>query len=247
MNERQKNILNILAEQAEVSVQGLSEAMDVSGVTIRQDLTYLENQGLLKRVHGGAVLKDADDMDIRMSVQYDIKLQIARRAAAYVHQGETVLLESGSINALLARELVRKGRITLITSNVYIARQFRNNREAPIILTGGLYQPVSESMVGKLARRGIDQLHFSKAFIGIDGYTEQTGFTSKDLLRAEISSHIIDKCEENFILTDSSKFGHTGLTTICEASAIQHLITDHRLEPHYRGLLTKEGVDVIMA
>jgi DeoR/GlpR family transcriptional regulator of sugar metabolism len=246
MNERQKKIIAMLVENANATVNMLSETLNVSGVTIRHDLNILENEGLLKRVHGGAVLRDADDIEIRLGVNFEVKQTIARTAAELVLPGETILIESGSINALLARELVMKENITLITSNVYIARQFRNNRHVHIILLGGIYQPVSESMVGKMARYTIDQVYFSKAFIGIDGYTRQAGFTSRDILRSEISAHIIEKCEDSFIVTDSSKFGKTALTTICHPSRVQHVITDSSLPAEYRITLEDDGVDVIL-
>lgn len=247
MNERQKNIIRILGKYANASVKLLADKLKVSGVTIRHDLDFLESEGLLKRVHGGAVLRDADDLEIRLGLNFEIKQKIARKAAGLVFPGETVLVESGSINALLARELVGKEDITLITSNVYIARQFRSNKNARIILLGGIYQPVSESMVGKLARTGIDQLHFSKAFIGIDGFTPETGFTSRDLLRSEVSGYIIDKCPDNYIVTDSSKFGKLELTSICRTSQIQHVITDPDLSGYYRDFLAAQGVEVILS
>ncbi len=245
MNERQKNIIRILADNTNASVNFLADTLKVSGVTIRHDLDFLESEGLLKRVHGGAVLRDADDLEIRLGLNFDIKQKIARMAAGQVSPGETVLIESGSINVLLARELVRKQDITLITSNVYIARQFRNNKNVNILLLGGIYQPVSESMVGKLAKTGVDQLHFSKAFLGIDGFTEETGFTSRDILRSEISAHIIQKCQDNYVVTDSSKFGKVELTTICQTHQVQHVITDPGLPDHYRDLLKEHRVEII--
>jgi DeoR/GlpR family transcriptional regulator of sugar metabolism len=245
MNDRQKIIIKILGEHTNASVNQLADKLKVSGVTIRHDLDFLESEGLLKRVHGGAILRDADDLEIRLGLNFDIKQKIARKAAGQVLAGETVLIESGSINALLARELVRKEDIILITSNVYIARQFRNNKTARIILLGGMYQPVSESMVGKLAKSGIEQLHFSKAFIGIDGFTPETGFTSRDILRSEISASIVDKCPNNYIVTDSSKFGKLELTTICLTSQVQHVITDPELPDYYSDYLKDHGVNVI--
>jgi len=236
----------MLADESNASVKHLSEKLKVSGVTIRHDLNYLENEGLLKRVHGGAVLRDADDLEIRLGINFTIKQNIARKAAEMVNPGETILIESGSINVLLARELVQKKDIVLVTTNVFIARQFRNNRHAHIILLGGIYQPVSESMVGKMTKLMIDHLHFSKAFLGIDGFSEATGFTSRDILRSEISAYIIEKCTENIVVTDSSKFGKTELTTICPPEMIQYVITDHSLPAEYRRILESKGVDLIL-
>ena len=152
MNDRHNNILKLLSKDHETSVKILTESLDVSSVTIRQDLNFLEKEGLLRRVHGGAVLKDADDIANRLGVDYERKLSIAKKAASFVNFGETVLIESGSVNALLARELVKKGQINILTTNIFIARQFRKIKEANIILLGGIYQHQSESMVGKITK-----------------------------------------------------------------------------------------------
>jgi DeoR/GlpR family transcriptional regulator of sugar metabolism len=244
MNDRHREILKHLSVDHETSVKHLTEVLGVSSVTIRQDLNLLEQEGLLKRVHGGAVLKDADDIANRLGLNYDKKLKIARRAAKFVDHGETVLIESGSVNALLARELVKKGRINILTTNIFIARQFRKIHEANIVLLGGIYQHQSESMVGKITKLCIDNINFSKAFIGIDGYTDNAGFTSRDFFRAEISTHIIQKSNEVFILSDSGKFGQEAITNICFPKDVKHVITDDKLDTSYHNSLVSLGVDV---
>jgi DeoR/GlpR family transcriptional regulator of sugar metabolism len=147
----------------------------------------------------------------------------------------------------LARELSKKKNITLVTTNVYIARQLRSGDQAGIILTGGSYQPSSESLVGKITKASLDLLNFDKAFIGIDGYTTDTGFTLRDMFRAEISCHIIKKASETIIVTDSSKFGKTGLTSIGYPSDIKKIATDYDLEDIYIEAFTKAGIELILA
>jgi len=246
MNERQKNILEILGQNDKTSVKELSVSLKVSSVTIRQDLNFLKGEGLLKRVHGGAVLGDADDIANRLGINHEKKLRIAKKLAAYIRENETVLIESGSANALLARELVKKN-VTIITTNVYIARQFRKNHQARIILLGGLYQHESESLVGKITKTCIDQINYDKAFIGIDGYNTETGFTLRDLFRAEISSYIIRKSKEIFIVSDSGKFGNIGMTSICTVSEIHHVATDRDLPEQYIREFSDSGIDLILA
>ncbi len=236
-----------MGDGAKASVKTLSDRLQVSSVTIRQDLNILEGEGLLRRVHGGAVLKDDDDLDSRLGVHYERKLRIARKVASHVCEGETILIESGSVNALLARELVRLRKVTVITSNAFIARQFRKNIRADVILLGGIYQHESESMVGMLARSGIDQLHIQKAFMGIDGYTSDGGFMLRDLLRAELSAHIIRKAQEVFIVSDASKFGRTGLTGICRLQDVHHIATNKDLHPSFQAAFRKAGIDLILA
>lgn len=247
INERQNKILRVLNHNNQTTVQELSKQLRVSSVTIRQDLNLLEREGLLKRIHGGAVLKDADDLANRLGINFEKKLRIARKLTEYVSEGETILIESGSVNALLARELARLKKVTIITTNVYIARQFRKNEQASIILLGGIYQHESESLVGKITRLCIDQVNYSKAFIGIDGYTRDAGFTVRELFRAEISSHIIQRSTEVFIVSDSSKFGTTELTNICYPKDIRHIATNCELEQEFQEELTMEGVDLILA
>nr|MCU0363615.1 DeoR/GlpR family DNA-binding transcription regulator [Bacteroidales bacterium] len=124
LNERQTRILNLLGRNELTSVAVLAEELKVSSVTIRQDLNFLEGEGLVRRIHGGAMLEDADDLANRLGFNYDRKLRIARKAAGIVKEGETILIESGSANVLLARELAQRKGITIVTTNVYIARQF---------------------------------------------------------------------------------------------------------------------------
>jgi DeoR/GlpR family transcriptional regulator of sugar metabolism len=247
LNERQNSILQILGENNQTSVNELSEKLEVSSVTIRQDLNYLETEGLLKRIHGGAVLKDADDLVNRLGINYDNKLRIAKKVASFVNEGETILIESGSVNALLARELVKIKKVTIITTNVYIARQFRKNEQANIIILGGIYQHESETLVGKITKICIDQINIDKAFIGIDGYTKESGFTIRDLFRAEISSYIIQKAKDVFIVSDSSKFGKTELTNICFPKDIQHIATNKELFSTFKKEFQQMNVDLILA
>lgn len=247
LNERQSRILEILGLNTRTSVNELSRRLDVSSVTIRQDLNYLESQGLLKRVHGAAVLKDGDDLDNRLARNYDKKLRIAKKLASLVNEGESILIESGSANVLLARELVKIKKVTIMTTNVYIARQFRNNPTANIVILGGIYQHDSETLVGKITRMCIDQINIHKAFIGIDGYTTADGFTLRDMFRAEISSHIIQKAQDVFVVSDSSKFGIRGLTNICQLEDIHHIATNEDLDPSFRDEFRKASIDLILA
>lgn len=246
LNVRQSRILQLIGTNSSSAVKDLSAALGVSSVTIRQDLNLLEQEGFLKRTHGGAVLKGAEDIFTRMGINYEKKLRIAQKAAALIHDGETILIESGSANALLARELLKKD-VTIITTNVYIARQFRNSAKARIILMGGQYQHESESLVGKITKLCIDQVNYDKAFIGIDGYTAKTGFTLRDLFRAEISNHIIKKSKDVYIVSDSGKFGRAELTGICAVCDIHHIVTDRDLETRYINEFTKAGIDLILA
>ncbi|MFM2665156.1 DNA-binding transcriptional regulator YciT [Vibrio mediterranei] len=245
MNSRQSEILNLVNDRTRVQVTDLSELTGVSGVTIRQDLNYLEQNGYLKRVHGAAVSLQSDDIDSRLEVHFDIKQQLANKAAALVAANEAVLIEGGSANALLARTLAERGDVTIITPSAYIAHLVRHT-SANIILLGGVYQHQGESLVGPLTKLCIENIHFSTAFLGIDGFDIDTGFTSRDMMRADIADTIIQKKRRNIVLTDSSKFGQIFPSSIGDTSEISILLTDDAVPENMVKHLRSKHVEVII-
>ncbi len=245
MNQRQREIVKIVSQDNKISVHELAEQFKVSAVTIRQDLDRLESEGFLKRVHGGVTALDSDNISRRLVVNYENKLKIARRASAFVEEGETIVIEGGSTDTILAKEVIKKSGITIITPNIFIARECRKSNNT-VILLGGIYQKESESLIGSLARLCIDNLNFKKAFLGVDGFTVENGFTSRDMMRAEIAACIARKSEQAFVLTDSSKFGKTELTKLCTAEDIDCVITDEGIPQDDREYLKNRGVNVIV-
>lgn len=246
MNHRQSEILNHLSRHGQATVQELSQLLGVSMVTMRQDLSALENEGMLKRTHGGASLLESENIAQRLSIRFEEKQRIVERAAALVTDGETVLLECGSANALLARLLAGR-RVQLLVTNLFIARQIKPGDLAKVVVLGGIYQPDSESIVGAMARQNIRSTNFTKAFIGIDGFTPETGFTNRDMERAEIASLIVERCPNCFILADSSKFGKTGMAHICDAASLAGVITDKDLPEKYAKAIRKSGAALHLA
>ena len=247
MNKRHKEILNILSDGQQATVNDLSDKLSVSPATIRQDLTTLENYGFLRRVHGGAVIDESEDIAHRMAINYDKKLRIARTARSFIQPGETIFIESGSINALFARDVCGIDKVTIITNNAFIARHVGDANSGNVILLGGVYQPSSESIVGNLARLCLSNLNFSKAFIGVDGFTPDTGFTGRDMMRAELNAEVIRRSNEVYILSDSTKFGKIALSKYCDAADVDVVISDDDLAQEYRDYFSEQGVRLILA
>lgn len=243
MNSRQNEILQLVNDRKRVQVTELSDVIGVSGVTIRQDLNFLEKEGYLKRVHGAAMALQSDDIDNRLEVRFDIKQALANKAADLVAPNETVLIEGGSANALLARTLAERGDVTIITPSAYIAHLIRNT-SANIILLGGVYQHQGESLVGPLTKLCIENIHFSTAFLGIDGFQPDTGFTSRDMMRAEIATTILNKKRRNIVLTDSSKFGQIFPSTIGRVEQISIVLTDNSAPKDAIKYLKDNGITV---
>lgn len=236
MTERQKTILRLLSKNQELAVTDLAAEFKVSGVTIRQDLDHLQSQGLLRRVHGGAVLHSEDEISTRIGINYERKHSIAECALGYIRSGETIFIESGSVNALLARQLKDRSDINVVTNNLFVARTLKDS-DVKVITVGGLYQHDSESLVGAIARFGIEALNFTKCFIGVDGFSFENGFTCSDMMRAEVAAAAVQRSPEVFVLTDSSKFGRIALTQICSLQDVHHVITDAQIPEDYRSRL----------
>lgn len=225
MNSRQQLILQTVIDKGQMSVADLARMTGVSEVTIRQDLNTLEKQSYLRRTHGFAVPLDSEDVETRMLTNYAVKRELADFAASLVSAGETVFIENGSSNALLARKLGEQRDITIITVSSYIAHLLKS-AQCEVILLGGIYQKKSESMVGPLTRQYISQVHFSKAFIGIDGWQPETGFTGRDMMRTDVVNAVLEKGSEAIVLTDSSKFGVVHPYTLGPVDRFQRVITD---------------------
>jgi DeoR/GlpR family transcriptional regulator of sugar metabolism len=226
-------------------VADLARELGVSEVTIRKSLDALERQGLIRRFHGEARAWDGDDIPFRMGLFYEEKRRIAELAAGLVSRGDTILIEAGSAAAFLAERLKGEKDLTVITANLFIARIFRGTR-VRVVVSGGAYQEESESLVGPVAAAAIRALGFSKAFLGVSGWTAETGFTLNDFARAELSRTILERGAENYVLTDSSKFGRAHAAGICsDPSSIRAVITDPRIAPEYRAALEAAGTRVL--
>lgn len=243
MNARQQSILQMVIDKGRMSVADLSRMTGVSEVTIRQDLNLLEKQSYLRRTHGYAVPLDSEDVETRMLNNFSLKRELAAFAAKLVSPGETVFIENGSSNALLARALSEQPGITIITVSSYIAHLLKET-PGEVILLGGIYQKKSESMVGPLTRQYIQQVHFSKAFIGVDGWQPETGFTGRDMLRADVVNAVLEKGCESIVLSDSSKFGAVHPYPLGPSHQFNRVITDDGLSADKQQQLEKSGLTV---
>lgn len=245
MNDRQRRILGQLSEKRKVTVNELIDVLEVSGVTVRQDLDFLQKQGFIQRIHGGAVLLCEDEISHRLGINYEVKTAIAAKAAELILAGETIFIEAGSANALLARHLADESGLTVVTNNVFVTRTLKNS-EVNVILLGGVFQHHSECVVGALAHQGLNRINFTKTFLGVDGISPSSGITCSEMLRGEVSSLAVQKSREVFVLTDSSKIGKTAMFRVCDASDVDCLITDSRIPEKLKVEFEDAGMEVIL-
>jgi DeoR/GlpR family transcriptional regulator of sugar metabolism len=242
-------VLEAIFRSGNCRVADLAVGLGVSEVSVRKSLNKLERQGLVRRYHGEARLYDVDDIPFRMHLHYPEKQAIARGAAELVAPGDTILLEAGSAIAMFAQRIRDTKGLTVITTNLYIARSFRGSKTQVVVL-GGLYQEESESIVGPSVCEAVKRIGFSKAFIGVSGFSLASGFMLNDLARADVTRAILDRAAEcgakTWVLTDSSKFGVSHAAVVCpDLSLVAGIVTDPGITEEYRSHFRAAGLQIL--
>lgn len=245
MKERQNRILDALTKHEKLEVKELAQMMEVSQVTIRKDLDALTKQGLIIRNHGYATLNNSDDMNNRLAYHYEMKQRIAKKVCEDIHDGETIMIESGSCCALVALEIAQsKKNITIITNSAFIADYIRNE-EVKVILLGGEYQASSQVLVGPITINNAKNFFVDKYFIGADGFSQKSGFTGKDYLRAETVREMAKQAAHVIVVTESEKFGHIGTVNLLDTNNVAKVYTDTHIPEEDEVYLNEMNVEVI--
>lgn len=247
MTERQSKIIKLVNSNHKMEVSKLAILLGVSQVTIRKDLDHLEDEGLLTREHGFALIRNANDINTRMTLNYDKKLAIATKAAEMVSNGETVMLESGSTCTLLAEQLARLKRdVTIITNSAYIAIRIRELPIRKVILLGGEYQKDYQGMVGPLVHKCAREFFVDKFFVGTDGFIPNAGFTCDDMMRVEAMQYMAESANRMIILADSSKFRQQGVVIQSSFEEIDTICTDSSISQDVLDILKDHNLNVVL-
>jgi DeoR family galactitol utilization operon repressor len=244
ITNRSKVILNLLAEKGSLSVTDLSGSLGVSAVTIRNDLSELEDQGLLSRTHGGATLSFHRSIIDRQRVRIEEKTRIAKAAADLVRDGDTIMIEAGTTTALVARFLAGKSDVHIVTNSTLLFSYVRSSLGVQVTMTGGEFRKNTESLVGPIALRTIETLNVRLAFVGTDGFSRDRGLTTHLVEGGEVVKAMVDRAETSILVADSSKHGRAGFVTFLPLSAIDAIITDAGLPDTAREELAVTGVDL---
>ena len=247
MAKRDATILEILTSRGKVDVSFLSEQLGVSEVTVRKDLDALQAKGLVLRRHGFATLANPNDVGGRLAYHYEEKRLIARRAAELAEDGSTVMVESGSCCALLARELAdTKKAVTIVTNSAFVADYVRDSSKVSCVLLGGSFQRDSQVMVGPLVRLCAEEFYVDRLFVGADGWIKGVGPTNADQMRADAVRSMAASASEVVVVTESEKFGRRGAVPMRMHNKKVRVITDARLESDWKLALERDGIDVTL-
>ena len=237
--ERHSRILSLLQQNGSISVTQLSELFKVSEVTIRKDLSYLEQQKKLYRTHGSAIL-----ISPYISDRHVNEKEKKNVAEALVSQDDSIIIASGTTMAFLAREIKPVGRLTVITAAVPVTQILSQHADVDVIQLGGITRSSSVSVVGPFAEAMLRNFNCSKLFVGVDGIDTEFGLTTTNVLEASLNDAMINAAQKVVVLADSSKFGRRGFSKICDLEAVDRIITDSGVQPLYLERLRERGIEV---
>ena len=226
--ERLGVILEELSAGGSVAVSDLSPRLGVSAATVRRDLELLEEQRLLSRTHGGAVAHGVVyelPLRYRTGRHHEEKRRIALKAAGRVSEGTAIGLTGGTTTTEVARALVDRQRLTVVTNALNIASELAIRPNIKLVVTGGLARSESYELVGPLAELSLAELHLDIVFIGVDGISRDAGLTTHHEVEAHTNRALIERAGRVIVVADGSKLGAVAFARICATDSVDELIT----------------------
>jgi DeoR family transcriptional regulator of aga operon len=249
LEERRRKIRGLLEERAQISVLELAERFSVSAVTIRADLVALDEIGALVRVHGGALPRRESDelpIDIKQNMRRAEKLRIAAAAVAHIHEGETILLDSGTTTAEIAKLIrgLKFESLNVITNALNIAVMLASAPFVNLIIPGGVLRRRSWSLSGPPAENAMRELQADTLFLGVDSLDPEVGLMTPYVLEAQLNAQMIRIASKVIAVTDSSKLLRRNLSVISPVDTVDLLITDREADARAIEAIRARNVEV---
>jgi DeoR family transcriptional regulator of aga operon len=251
ITDRHQLILQKLMEEGQVSIQELSDLMEVSGVTIRKDLKLLEDKNLLFRTRGGGSITNPYTIERPINekefIRAEEKQKIARAAVELIGQNDSIIIGSGTTVFQLAHCLHPNKHLTVITPAVKVTMELCNRPNIEVLQLGGIIRQNSSSVTGAYAENTLANISCGILFLGVDGIDLDFGFSITNLTETSLNLKMIEAAQVIAVLADSSKFGRRGLGRICSLDQVQYIITDSGVQPGTVEQLEEKGIKVIIA
>lgn len=254
-SSRIKEIRNYLTEKGQASVAELCDLYKVSSVTMRNDLTKLEEEGFLYRTHGGAVLRDSAIPDFigdrhqfpDMAKRLEKMESIANVAASYIKDGSWIYLSSGNTCNQLARKILDR-TLNVVTGGINTAQTLSSGKSLSVFIPGGnLVLNVQNNLFlsGDWYLRALDDMHFDQSFVSISGISFDTGYTVNNSIEILHVQKIKQRSRETIILTDSSKFNHQAFMSVADLDYADTIITNNDIPDDYREYFASHNIAVL--
>ena len=230
-DERQSRIAQLVAVRGSVRIGELAEAFAVTEPTIRKDLSSLQERGLLKRTHGGALAihPNADrELAGRQTAHMASKEAIAEACVGLLRDGDSVFLDSGTTVETFARKLARQAgsiRLSVLTNSLGVANALADVSTIDCVLLGGQLRRVDGSVVGDLALENLQRFTFSAAFLGVSGFSE-LGVSVGSLAEAALKAAVIERARRVVLPVDHHKVGATDFARVCKLDEVDVVVMD---------------------
>ena len=258
--KRLNTLLDLVSERGSVSIAELSEALGVSGATVRRDLTTLADEGLVTRTHGGASARGSGyelPLQYKIARQADAKIAIARVVAGLVRQGDAVGLNGGTTTTEVARTLGRSQDlqpaggdapgVTIVTNALNIAYEMSVREHVKIVVTGGVPRRQSYELVGPLVGASLRDFSIDVVVLGVDGLSSQFGATTVHEGEAQASRDLASVARRVVVAADSTKIGRSTFARICPLADVDVLVTDRPVSPEVEAELVAADVELLVA
>jgi DeoR/GlpR family transcriptional regulator of sugar metabolism len=247
--ERKLKIAEMVCRNGGIKTSALSDMFYVSEMTILRDLAELEQQGILRRVYGGAVVVNDSTREIssilRKRIHTAEKNVIAEKALKLISNGESLFLDGSTTVLSFAKKIDTKKEITIITHGLDIINELKNNNDIKIICTGGEFQETTLSFVGSRTELFLKEFYADKAFISPAGISLKAGLTVENPLQASIKKIMLENSSQKIVLIDSSKFDKIALSRVCNIDEVNFIITDKKPDKKYIDFFKKNRVEII--
>jgi len=247
--ERRQIIAKLIRQQAIVRVEDLCVRLGASASTVRRDLEQLEQQGVLTRTYGGAVV--ADPASVAELPQgndpHPEKERIGAAAAELIGEDETIFLGPGSTTMAVARHLVDKLSVTVITDALNVAAYLTDHSRLSVILTGGQIERRETALLGHIAELTLRELRADRALIGVGGIHVTDGITGDSLPAVRFMRTVIDLMPEVIVVADHRKWGRVGPAFLAPLEAVDVIVTDTNAPSAMVWDLTELGIKIIQA
>ncbi len=250
-NQRREKILELLKEDGSAKVIKLAKIFKVSEVTIRQDLEKLEHGGLIIREHGGAFLKNVENSVKSFTIlnqdNIEQKQIIGKKAAELIESADTIVLDSGSTTTEIAKNLIGRRGITVITNALNIALILGAEPGIDVIVTGGEFKPPTLSLTGQKAATFFEDIHVDKLFLATAGISLKSGLTYPSISDIVVKKAMIDSADVTYLVADSTKIGKNAFASLGALSLIDYIITDASIDQENARILREHEIDIIIA
>jgi DeoR/GlpR family transcriptional regulator of sugar metabolism len=249
--QRRQKIIELIRENGSARVSYLSETFGVTEPTIRQDLMKLESDGEIVRDHGGAFLKDfskgVKELSLHHMENLDKKIPIGKKAAEFIHDGDTIILDSGSTVTEAAKNIAGRKNLKVITNSLNITLLLGAEPSHEVHLTGGEFKAPTLSLTGEKAAEFIANTFVDKLFLATAGISLKAGLMYPGFSDLPVKRAMIDAAETVYLLADSTKIGKTAFALLGGLDCIDYLITDQGISKADIEQFQDLGIEVIIA